>query len=196
MADSLRDQLRALGLVKKPEERPRERPAHTSGGRDAKDAGAAGKPQGARPRKPRAQEAKVQREPREPDLAQAYAARAREERAEKERIERENQERARDKRERRAKLATLLEGKALNVADADVARHFTHGSKIRRVYVTAEQLLALNNGELGVVQKDGRYLLVSRETALATHPISAEAMVLLPDPDASVEDDIPPDLIW
>ncbi len=196
MADSLRDQLRALGLVSKPEERPRERPAHKGGGRDAKDAGAAGKPQGARPHQPRAQEPKGQREPREPDLAQAYAARAREERAEQERVERENQERAREKRERRAKLAALLEGKALNVAEADVARHFNHGAKIRRVYVTAEQLLALNRGELGVVQKDGRYLLVTRETALATQAISAEAMVLLPDPDAPVEDDIPPDLIW
>ncbi len=200
MADSLRDQLRALGLVKKPEERPRERPAPKAGGA-ARDAAAVGKPQAPRPRDARPHtsrppEPKPPREPREPDLAQAYAARAREERAERERVERENQERAREKRERRAKLATLLDGKSLNAADADVARHFSHGARIRRIYVTADQLLALNKGELGVVQKDGRYLLVARETALATQAISAESMVLLPDPEAPPEDDIPPDLIW
>jgi uncharacterized protein YaiL (DUF2058 family) len=195
MADSLRDQLRALGLVKTPEERPRERPPQrpTAAPRES---GAAGDAQGARARKPRPAEARAPREPREPDLAQAYAARAREERAERERIEHENQERAREKRERRAKLASLLDGKALNAADADVARHFTHGAKIRRIYVTADQLLVLNKGELGVVQKDGRYLLVTREVALATQAISPEAMVLLPDPDAPLEDDVPPDLIW
>lgn len=195
MADSLRDQLRALGLVKKPEERPRERPPQKPAGAP-RATGAAGKAQAKRPDESRPAKAKVPREPREPDLAQAYAARAREERAERERIERENQERAREKRERRAKLATLLDGKSLNAADADVARHFSHGAKIRRIYVTADQLLLLNKGELGVVQKDGRYLLVTREIALATQAISPEAMVLLPDPDAPLEDDIPPDLIW
>ncbi|MCE3002124.1 MAG: DUF2058 family protein, partial [Xanthomonadaceae bacterium] len=133
---------------------------------------------------------------REPDLAQAYAARARAERSEREQAEREAQAKAREKRERRAKLAALLEGKALNVADADIARHFDHGGKIRRVYVTAEQLPRVNAGELGVVQRDGRYLVVSREVALAAREIVPECIALLADPDAPPEDDVPPDLVW
>jgi uncharacterized protein YaiL (DUF2058 family) len=181
MADSLRDQLLALGLAKKPEPRAKdERRAPKPGG----------KPAAARPAPPAA------RPPREPDLAQAYAARARAERSEREQAEREAQAKAREKRERRAKLAALLEGKALNVADADIARHFDHGGKIRRVYVTAEQLPRVNAGELGVVQRDGRYVVVAREVALAAREIVPECIALLADPDAPAEDDVPPDLVW
>ena len=145
-------------------------------------------PQHGRPARERSRE--------EIDLARAYALRAQTERAERERSEREAQERAREKKERRARIAALLEGKALNDASAEVARHFEHGSKIRRVYVTPAQLVALNRGELGIVQLQGRYVLVAREVALAAGAISDEALVLLPDPDAPVEDDIPPDLVW
>lgn len=195
MAESLRDQLRALGLVKNPEPKaPDRRPAPGKGGGPrppASKGGAQGKP-GANARGGAPRPSK----PAEPDLAQAYAARAREERQARERAEREAQERARDKRERRLKLAALVEGKALNAADADVARHFTHGGKIRRVYVTAEQLPQVNQGALGVVQRDGRYLLVPRELALAAQAIVPESLVLLADPDAPPEDDVPPDLVW
>jgi len=55
----------------------------------------------------------------------------------------------------------LLEGKSLNDAGAEIARHFNYGGKIKRVYVTADQLKALNAGELGVLQQNGRYLLVT-----------------------------------
>ena len=51
----------------------------------------------------------------------------------------------------------MLEGKALNLADAEHVRHFEYGGKIKRVHVTPEQLAALNRGELGVLQQDGRY---------------------------------------
>jgi uncharacterized protein YaiL (DUF2058 family) len=183
MADSLRDQLLALGLAKKPEPRPKDERRGPKGGARPSPPGG---PRGTQP--PAA--------PREPDLAQAYAARARAEREARARAEREAQARAREKRERRDRLAALLEGKALNVADADVARHFSHGGKIRRVYVTAAQLPQLNAGELGVVQRDGRYLLVTREVALAAREILPEALVLLADPDQPPDDDVPPDLVW
>jgi uncharacterized protein YaiL (DUF2058 family) len=198
MAESLRDQLRALGLVKKPEPAPAApRPPHGKGQGPGK-----GRPPGPKggqnPRGGPQAKGGGQRSaaPGEPDLAQAYAARAREERQARERAEREAQERAREKRERRLKLAALLEGKALNVADADIARHFDHGGKIRRVYVTAAQLVQVNRGELGVVQRDGRYLVVPRELALEAQAIVAESVVLLADPDAPPEDDVPPDLVW
>lgn len=195
MADSLKDQLLALGFKqpapRKPETpaprgRPDGRPPQGAGG----NRGAPNRPSGqAGPRPPRPSGG-------EPDLAQAYAQRARVEREERLRAEREAAEQARLKRERKQKLAALLEGKALNAADAETPRHFPHGGKIRRVYVTAAQLPVLNRGELGIVQHLGRYLLVDRDTALAVQALSAEALVLLPDPNAPADDDIPPDLVW
>lgn len=183
MADSLRDQLLALGFAKsKPPERPQKQHKPHQHHEQRK------------PAPPPQQQ--QQRAPREPDLAQAYAIRDRTEREERARVQREAEAAARAKKERKAKLSALLAGKSLNAADAEHARHFPHGEKIRRVYVTAEQLPRLNRGELGVVQLAGRYMIVEREVALAAQAIAAEALVLLPDPNAPVEDDIPPDLVW
>jgi uncharacterized protein YaiL (DUF2058 family) len=132
----------------------------------------------------------------EPDLAQAYALRARSEREERERSQREAEQKAREKREKKEKVARLLNGNALNVSDAEHARHFEHGGKIRRIYCTQDQLAALNRGELAVVQQNGRYLLIAADLASQVKAISAEAVVLQVDPNAPVEDDVPADLIW
>jgi len=140
--------------------------------------------------------AKPTRTPEENDLARAYALRARLEREERERAQRETERVAREKKERKQKLASLLDGKALNSNDADLPRHFPHGNKIRRVYCTADQLKRLNLGELAVVQLAGRYLLVEREIALAAQAIQPESLVLLCDPNAPADDDIPADLVW
>uniref|UniRef100_UPI0021481164 DUF2058 family protein n=1 Tax=Tahibacter caeni TaxID=1453545 RepID=UPI0021481164 len=132
----------------------------------------------------------------EPDLAQAYALRARSEREERERAQREAEQKAREKRERREQVARLLNGKALNAAEAEHARHFEHGGKIRRVYCTQAQLAALNRGELAVVQHNGRYLIVAVDVAQQVKAVLADALVLLVDPNAPLEDDVPADLIW
>src|SRR5690606_10614916 len=89
------------------------------------------------------------------DLAKAYAIRAQREKDERIAEEKAKQEAARERREARAKLAELVKGKGLNAADADIARHFPYGGKIKRIHVTADQLRALNAGELGVLQMDG-----------------------------------------
>ena len=117
-------------------------------------------------------------------------------REERERLRREAEDLARARRERKQKLQAVLEGKAVNDAGADVARHFPHGGKIRRVYVTAPQLPRLNHGELGVVQHLGRYLLVERAIALAAAEVAPDCLVLLPDPDAVADDGVPADLVW
>lgn len=127
----------------------------------------------------------------EPDLAQAYAMRARQERAEREQTQRKAAELARLKRERKEKLSKLLQGKALNNPEADIPRHFPHGDKIRRCYCTQDQFDKLNRGELGLVQLAGRYLLVERSVALEAQTIMPTALVLLCDPNASEEEDIP-----
>jgi uncharacterized protein YaiL (DUF2058 family) len=177
MSESLRDQLLKAGFVSKakPEPKPAaKKPAVTAH---------------VKPAKPR-------RDAPEIDLAQAYAQRARTERNEREQAQREAERIAREKKERKQKLTALLAGKALNAADADVPRHFPHGNKIRRVYCTAAQLAALNRGDLAVVQLAGRYLLVDRDIGLQAQAIQPEALVLLCDPNAPTEDDVPADMMW
>lgn len=175
MSDSLRDQLLKAGFAAKPKEPPK--PA----AKNAAPAAPAAKP------KPAKQQF---------DLARAYAQRANVERNERAQAQREAERVARERKERKQKLAALLAGKALNATDADVPRHFPHGNKIRRIYVTKDQLAALNRGELAVTQLAGRYLLVTKEVAMQAQAIQSDALVLLCDPNAPAEDDVPADLMW
>ncbi|MBL8298840.1 MAG: DUF2058 family protein [Rhodanobacteraceae bacterium] len=202
MADSLRDQLLKSGLVQKlkPETKPEQRPAGSKPV-NRPDSRTGARPVQGRPQAPAAQPGGSVPKPRqkpsgEPDLAQAYALRARSEREDRERAQREAEQKAREKRERKEKIARLLNGKALNAADAEHARHFEHGGKIRRVYCTQDQLAAVNRGEIAIVQQNGRYLLVAADLGREVKALWAEALVLLVDPSAPVDDDVPADLIW
>jgi uncharacterized protein YaiL (DUF2058 family) len=154
-----------------------------------------GRPQG-QGRPPRSQE--------EIDLAKAYAIRAQREKEERIEAERLKQEEARLRREAKAKLAELIKDKTLNEKDAEIARHFEYGGKIKRVYVNADQLKALNAGELGVLQQNGRYLLVTAEVLAQAEGIFAQAVALKVDPNAPADADpyadpqyqVPDDLVW
>ncbi|MGH8030821.1 MAG: DUF2058 family protein [Luteimonas sp.] len=138
------------------------------------------------------------------DLAKAYAIRAQREKDERIAAEREKQQQARQRREAKAKLVELLKDKGLNDASADIARHFDYGGKIKRIHVTAEQLKALNAGELGVVQLDGRYVLITAALLAEAESIFAAAIALKIDPSAPAADDpyadpqyrVPDDLVW
>lgn len=138
------------------------------------------------------------------DLAKAYAIRAQREKDERIAAEKAKQEEARIKREARAKLAEFIKDKSLNVADAEIARHFPYGGKIKRIYVTPDQLKALNAGELGVVQMEGRYVLVTAEVLKEAEAIFAQAVALKVDPNAPTGEDpysdpmfqVPDDLVW
>ena len=209
MSDSLRDQLLGLGFkpAPKPERKPEarkpeaRRPGPRPPGKGAAPAprtGPGGKPRPSQgqSRKPRSQE--------EIDLAKAYAIRAQREKDERIEAERVKQEEARLRREAKAKLEAFLKDKALNDAEADIARHFPYGGKIKRIYVNAEQLKALNAGELGVVQQNGRYLLVTSDVLAEAETIFAAAVALKADPNATAEEDpyadpkyqVPDDLVW
>ena len=209
MSDSLRDQLLGLGFkpAPKPERKPEarkpeaRRPGPRPPGKGAAPAprtGPGGKPRPSQgqSRKPRSQE--------EIDLAKAYAIRAQREKDERIEAERVKQEEARLRREAKAKLEAFLKDKALNDAEADIARHFPFGGKIKRIYVNAEQLKALNAGELGVVQQNGRYLLVTSDVLAEAEAIFAAAVALKVDPNATAEEDpyadpkyqVPDDLVW
>lgn len=224
MSDSLRDQLLGLGFkpAPKPEKpaRPPQAPPRPAGARPQGQGqgrpGPGGKPQphrgapskggaphkgaphkgGAQAQKPRTRE--------EIDLAKAYAIRAQREKEERIEAERVKQEEARLRREAKARLAEFVKDKGLNDAAADIARHFPYGGKIKRIYVNAEQLKALNAGELGVVQLDGRYLLVTAAVLAEAETIFPASIALKVDPDAPAEEDpyadpqyqVPDDLVW
>ena len=195
MSDSLRDQLLGLGFKPAPKPQREARPAR---GKAAPAAQGRGKPP--RPEQGR----KPGRERADIDLAKAYAIRAQKEKDERIEAERLKQEEARLRREARAKLAELLQGKALNDEAAEIARHFEYGGKIKRIYVTAEQLKALNAGELGVAQLNGRYLLVAADVLAQAEAVFAPAVALKVDPDAPAGEDpyadpkyrVPDDLVW
>jgi uncharacterized protein YaiL (DUF2058 family) len=203
MTDTLRDQL--LGLGFKPAPKPAKSPRDDKG-----RAGARGGKPSAHSQKPGPAKGKAKAHLRSPgsrediDLAKAYAIRAQREKDERIAAERLKQEQARERREAKAKLARLLEGKALNDPNADLVRHFDYGGKIKRIHVNAAQLKALNAGELGVIQLDGRYLLVTAAVLAEAEATFAPAVALKVDPQAPVSGDpyddprfqVPDDLVW
>lgn len=229
MTDSLRDQL--LGLGFKPAPKPERKPAPNArgAGRPGDDKARANRPARDRPhgkpapqgeRAAHSQHAsqkqvvrpaggKPDARPRggrtreDIDLAKAYAIRAQREKEERIEAERLKQEEARKRREAKTRLAELVKDKGLNDPAAEIARHFDYGGKIKRIYVNAAQLRALNAGELGVVQIDGRYLLVEATLLAQAEAIFAPAIALKVDPDATIEDpyadpqyQVPDDLVW
>lgn len=170
MSDSLRDQLLKAGFKPAPKPQPKARPHAPRPGPHM---------------------------PAEPDLAHAFALRAKAERAEHEAAEREAREKAAARKERKRKLQALLDGKALNQAAAEQVRNFEFAGRIRRLYVTPEQLKQINVGELGVVMHNGHAVLVTREVALAAQAFAPELVALLVDPAAPAADDgVPDDLMW
>ncbi len=138
------------------------------------------------------------------DLGKAYALRAQKEKDDRIAAEKAKQDAARIRREARAALAVFLREKGLNDPNAELTRHFEYGGKIKRIHVNADQLKALNGGELGVVQNEGRYLLVSADVLDQASLLFAEAIALRVDPNAATEDDpyadpqykVPDDLVW
>ena len=230
MSDSLRDQLLGLGFKPAPKpEKPHTpaKPRHDGARPPSGKPTHAGKPAGQKPgsqqkpgdrpggkpdgRGPRPQQrrpdANAQRKPRtqeEIDLAKAYAIRAQREKEERIEAERVKQEEARLRREAKAKVAELVKDKGLNDPAADVARHFSYGYKIKRIYVNEAQLRQLNAGELGVVQLDGRYLLVTAALLDEAAAIFPASVALKVDPNATAEEDpyadpkyqVPDDLVW
>ena len=212
MSNSMKDLLLGLGFkAQQPEPKPARnaasRPHPPLGGAHAR------KPVPERPRDKRAEHGARTQQPRreqqprtreEIDLARAYAIRAQKEKDERIEAERLKQEAARIRREAKAKVAELLKDKSLNAADAELTRHFEYNGKIRRIHVTDAQIKTLNSGELGIVQLDGRYLLVDAVTAREVQALLPNLLALLVDPDAPVADDpyadpkyiVPDDLVW
>jgi len=207
MSNSLRDQLLGLGFKTAP--KPEKKPEPL---RSAKPAGKPEQKQHHAPRSAQQQAHKprqhskpaVAKTQEEMDLARAYALRSETEKQERIAAEKRKQEDARQKRELKQKVHELLKDKAQNIESAEHVRHFEYNGKIRRVYVTPEQLASLNKGELGLVQLDGRYLIVTAEIAGQVSLLLPSIVALLIDPNAPASDDpysdplyqVPDDLVW
>lgn len=135
------------------------------------------------------------------DLERAYAARRKAEQDEKERVKRARVADQEQRRKRNLELDRIVDGKALNDADAELPRYFEHIGRIRRVLCTPEQRDAINDGRLGVVNLRGRYLIVLPEVLEAYRALAPDLVPDLggPEPDGEAEGDYPPvpdDLTW
>ena len=207
MSNSLRDQLLGLGFktAPKPERKP-DAPKHPAPEQTKKHDPRAARTHSARPQhhaKP-AVKSTVVKTQAEMDLAKAYAMRSETEKLERIDAEKRKQEEARQKRELKQKVQELLKDKAQNIEAAEHVRHFEYNGKIRRVYVTPEQLADLNKGVLGLVQLDGRYLIVTAELTQQVKQLLPSIVALMIDPNAPTTDDpysdplyqVPDDLVW
>jgi uncharacterized protein YaiL (DUF2058 family) len=208
MSNSLRDQLLGLGFktAPKPEKKAEPQGASKPAGRpERKPHGHSGsKPQ------PTASSGRQQAKPavaktrEEIDLAKAYALRSETEKQDRINAEKRKQEEAKLKRELKQKVQELLKDKAQNIESAEHQRHFEYNGKIRRVYVSPEQLADLNKGLLGLVQLDGRYLIVTADIAEQVRLLLPSIVALLIDPNTPATDDpysdplykVPDDLQW
>lgn len=138
------------------------------------------------------------------DLAKAFTLRQQDERRMREHAEREKLEQTRLRKIAKEQIAELLKDAVLNKADADIARHFPYGGKIKRIYVNAEQLVALNAGELAVVQQAGKFCLVEVAIALQIKALIPALLALYCDgTEQAISEEyidpqfqVPDDLIW
>jgi len=172
MADSLQDQLRALGLAK----------------------------ERARKQKNRGQSRKPTLTPSsgEMSLGKAWAIRDQEEKKTVEQKRARKQEEDRKRREINKAIKEIIKGKRLNKDDAEVARNFMYRTRIRKVYVTADQHRALGEGELGLVYLSGGYHVLDKEHVEAVRKIAADHVVDLGDGADESEEEfpVPDDLVW
>ena len=175
MADSLQDQLRALGLA-------REKPAAK------KRAKPAGKP---RRRKPGSGSTG------EMSLDKAYSLRQREEKKQADRLRRRKQAEDRQRQEINGQIRTIVEKHRLNADGAELARNFLFRGRIRKIHVTSEQQRALSEGEMGIAYLSGSYFILAPEHLESVRAISPDHIVELGD---GVEDEgdhpVPDDLAW
>jgi len=179
MGDSLRDQLRALGLAQSrpAAERTKQqtsRKANRRGqGRGAKSAG-------------------------ELSLDQAYALREREEQRLAQRARQQKLEEDRRRRQVNKAIRDIVSAQRQNRDDADIPRNFMFNGRIRKIYVSAEQQRALSAGELGIVYLSGSYHLLGPEALASVRGISSEHVVDLglEAGEEDAEHPVPDDLIW
>ncbi|MCJ8167977.1 DUF2058 domain-containing protein [Atopomonas sediminilitoris] len=106
------------------------------------------------------------------------------------------------KKEGVAQARQMIEQHQLSREGGEQLYRFTHGTKIKQLYVTAEQQDWLSRGRLAVVQSNGQYQLVPAPLLERLRPRDESCVVSHHAPKASDEDDpykdfvVPDDLMW
>lgn len=181
MSDSLKDQLKALGLAPKPAKRPHKSPAK---------------------RPPRPQVSKpAKAEKVDPDnisLDQAYRMRGQQERQQKQQAAERKQAEERKRREINQKIKALIKDHAARDEAAEIKRNFLYKGRIRSVLVTPEQLKLINDGTLAVVYLSGNHHLMAAEAVEQVRQFAPDNVPDLQGSQSADEQDhpVPDDLIW
>jgi len=175
MSESLKDQLRALGLT----------PKKTS--------------------KPRNKSPKARKKPavhKSPDgelsLDQAYRMRNRQERQQKEQAIARKREQERQRREINQKIKALIKAHAVRDESADTKRNFLYKGRIRSVLTTPEQFREINDGKLGVVYLSGNYHLMPSDKVAEVHEFAPDHVPDLKGATSEGEEEhpVPDDMTW
>ncbi|WP_290653190.1 DUF2058 domain-containing protein [Aquisalimonas sp.] len=183
MSNSLREQLLKTGLVdeKKNRQAEKEKRAQRK------------KAKGARKGQP------------DPEAAarQEQVQRAREEKAERDRALNQEREQKKKQKSAAAQIEDLLREHALSTREGTVPFHFTRDGKVRNLEVTPAQQKRLSAGELGIVERKGRFHLVPAAVVPRLQARDATMFVaLVTGTDSNEEDElyrefpIPDDLDW
>lgn len=179
MNKSLQDQLLALGLAKKNQQKK------------------AGKTQRQPTRSGRTAATKITKNNAEVSLDKAYALRKREEQKQADTARRKKQAEDRQRRLINTEIRKIIKQHRLNSEQAEIARNFMFRGRIRKVYVTADQHKALGDGSMGIIYLSGGYHLLAGEQLEAVKKISAEHVVDLGGAEPEEEDHpVPDDLVW
>lgn len=141
----------------------------------------------------------------QPAAPDPQAEAAQRERAEK--VERDRQANARREAERRARetaarIRQIIESHRIDRSDGERVYHFTHGTKIKEIWLSPDHHRRLANGELALVTCGEGYELVPKATGERIREIDENALLVLntgsgePDDDAYADHPIPDDLMW
>jgi len=175
MSESLKDQLRALGLT------PKKTP-----------------PARSKPSKPNKRSKGRKPGNGELSLDQAYRMRNQQERQQKEQAIARKREEDRQRREINQKIKALIKAHAVRDEAADTKRNFLYKGRIRSVLVTIDQLREINDGALGVVYLSGNYHLLPSDKIAEVHEFAPDHVPDLKGAESEGEDvhPVPDDLTW
>jgi len=192
VSKSLQDQLLALGLAKNPaREAPRKqqsKPPDAARSGTVSPAASQRKPLKTRPaQQPRvAKSAPDLKQDENISLEQAYRIREAQEKSAKQKAHELKMEEDRRRAALNRQIKQIVEAGRLNLPDATEGRYFLYKNRIRKVWVSPEQLVELNSGKLGVVYLAGGYHILASEQVDQVRQLSPAHV---PDLLAGADDD-------
>ena len=140
------------------------------------------------------------------DGARRAAERRRAEQAAKDRELNAKREAEREEKELRSRIRDRVLGASLNQDGADVPYNVLHGTKVRRIHVTAEQRDGLVAGSLAVATARGRHHVIPAAVADEIRALMPDYFVHRQEPKADVGEanpddpyagyEVPDDLTW